>query len=67
MKVALCFIISYEHILNKEEIWKTWIESNKDIINVYFYYKDINKILTFQIKFGLSKLLVIDIIMMLHE
>ena len=24
MKVALCFIISYEHILNKEEIWKTW-------------------------------------------
>jgi hypothetical protein len=44
MKVALCFIISYEHILNKEEIWKTWIEPNKDIINVYFYYKDINKI-----------------------
>jgi hypothetical protein len=44
MKVALCFIISYEHILNKEEIWKKWIEPNKDIINVYFYYKDINKI-----------------------
>lgn len=44
MKAALCFIISYEHILNKEEIWKEWIEPNKDIINVYFYYKDINKI-----------------------
>ena len=44
MKVALCFIISYEHILNKEEIWRKWIEPNKDIINVYFYYKDINKI-----------------------
>ena len=44
MKVALCFIISYEHILNKEEIWKEWIEYNKDIINVYFYYKDITKI-----------------------
>ena len=44
MKVALCFIISYEHILNKEEIWREWIEPNKDIINVYFYYKDINKI-----------------------
>jgi hypothetical protein len=44
MKVALCFIISYEHILNKEEIWKEWIEPNKDIINVYFYYKDFNKI-----------------------
>ena len=44
MKVALCFIISYEHILNKEEIWKEWIKPNKDIINVYFYYKDFNKI-----------------------
>jgi|694.fasta_scaffold58038_3 hypothetical protein len=44
MKIALCFIISYEHILNKEEIWKEWIQPNKDIINVYFYYKDYNKI-----------------------
>jgi hypothetical protein len=44
MKVALCFIISYEHILNKEELWKEWIEPNKDIINVYFYYKDFQKI-----------------------
>lgn len=44
MKVALCFIISYDHILNKEEIWKEWIEPNKDIINVYFYYKDLSKI-----------------------
>jgi len=44
MKVALCFIISYEHILNKEEIWREWIEPNKDIINIYFYYKDLKKI-----------------------
>ena len=44
MKIALCFIISYEHILNKEDIWKQWIEPNKDIINTYFYYKDITKI-----------------------
>lgn len=44
MKVALCFIISYEHILNKEKIWKEWIEPNKDIINVYIFYKDIKKI-----------------------
>ena len=44
MKVALCFIISYNHILNKEEIWKKWIEPNKDIVNVYFYYKDLKKI-----------------------
>lgn len=44
MKIALCFIINYEHILNKEHIWREWIEPNKDIINVYFYYKDLNKI-----------------------
>jgi hypothetical protein len=44
MKIALCFIINYEHILNKEEIWKEWIDPNKDIINVYFYYKEFNKI-----------------------
>ena len=44
MKVALCFIINYDHILNKEHIWRKWIEYNKDIINVYFYYKDITKI-----------------------
>jgi hypothetical protein len=44
MKIALCFIISYEHILNKEDIWREWIEHNKDIINVYFYYGDLKKI-----------------------
>ena len=44
MKIALCFIINYEHILNKEHIWREWIKPNEDIINVYFYYKDLNKI-----------------------
>jgi hypothetical protein len=44
MKVAFCFIINYEHIVNKEHIWKEWIEPNKDIINIYFYYKDKNLI-----------------------
>jgi hypothetical protein len=44
MKIALCFIINYEHILNKEELWKKWIQPNIDIINVYFYYKDIKLI-----------------------
>lgn len=44
MKIALCFIINYEHILNKETIWREWIEHNQDIINVYFFYKDYNKI-----------------------
>jgi hypothetical protein len=44
MKVALCFIINYDHILNKEHIWREWIEYNKDIINVYFFYKDYSKI-----------------------
>jgi len=43
-KVALCFIINYEHKLHKEEIWKEWIKPNKDIINIYFFYKDYNKI-----------------------
>ena len=43
MKVSLCFIISYNHVLKKEEIWKEWIEYNKDIINIYFYYQDFNK------------------------
>lgn len=44
MKIALCFIISYSHIVNKEQIWLDWIEPNKDIINVYFHYKDYSKI-----------------------
>lgn len=44
MKIALCFIISYDHVLNKEHLWREWIEPNKDIINVYIYYKDIKKI-----------------------
>lgn len=44
MKVALCFLISYNHILNKEQLWIDWIKPNKDIINVYFHYKDINLI-----------------------
>jgi hypothetical protein len=43
-KVALCFIINYHHILNKEHLWREWIEPNKDIINVYFFYKDLKQI-----------------------
>ena len=44
MKVALCFLISYQHIVNKENLWIEWIEPNKDIINVYFHYCDYSKI-----------------------
>ena len=44
MKVALCFIISYSHFLNKEQFWIDWIKPNQDIINIYFHYKDINQI-----------------------
>jgi hypothetical protein len=44
MKVALCFLISYEHILNKEQLWIDWIKPNQDIINVYFHYKDLHAI-----------------------
>ena len=43
-KIALCFIISYKHLLNKEHIWREWIEPNKDIINVYFHYKNFSQI-----------------------
>ena len=50
MKVALCFIISYEHVLNKEQLWIDWINPNKDIINVYFHYKNINMIRSHWIK-----------------
>lgn len=44
MKVALCFIISYDHILHKEQLWMDWIKPNQDIINVYFHYKEMAKI-----------------------
>lgn len=44
LKVALCFIINYEHELVKEHLWKKWIEPNKDIINVYFFYANYEKI-----------------------
>ena len=44
MKVALCFIISYEHVLQKERYWYEWINANKDLFNIYFHYKDKNKI-----------------------
>jgi hypothetical protein len=43
-KVSLCFLISYDHILKKEEIWREWIEPNKDVINIYFHYSDYEKI-----------------------
>lgn len=44
IKIALCFIINYEQVLHKEEIWKKWISYNNDIINVYFYYSNYDKI-----------------------
>ena len=50
MKVALCFLISYDHILHKEQLWIDWIKPNQDIINVYFHYKEINMIRSSWIK-----------------
>ena len=44
MKVAICFLISYDHIINKEHIWRQWLKPNEDIINVYIHYKNENKI-----------------------
>jgi hypothetical protein len=38
MKIALCFLISKNNIINKEDIWIKWIEKNKDIINVYIHF-----------------------------
>lgn len=35
-KCALCFIITYDSILEKPTIWMDWIEANIDILNVYF-------------------------------
>ena len=43
-KIALCFIINYEHVLYKEALWREWIQPNKDIINIYFFYKDLKQI-----------------------
>ena len=38
MKVALCFLVSYQNSLNKEDVWRKWIEPNKDILNIYIHY-----------------------------
>ena len=38
MKIALCFLINNK--INKEDVWKKWIQQNQDIINVYFHYKN---------------------------
>lgn len=43
-KIALCFILNYDHILMKERVWREWIDANADIVNVYFFYKDLHKI-----------------------
>ena len=50
MKAALCFLISGDQKLNKEELWKNWIEHNSVIINVYFHYKNIDTIQSTWIK-----------------
>ena len=38
MKAALCFLISYDNTIHKEEVWKKWIHENRDILNVYIHY-----------------------------
>lgn len=44
MKVALCFLIHYKHVVHHEAAWRAWIEHNADICNVYFHYHDLRKI-----------------------
>ena len=39
MKVALCFLISSNNTVNKEHIWREWIEKYKNVFNIYFHYK----------------------------
>lgn len=43
-KVALCFLIDYQHCVTHEELWKEWIKPNLDIIHVYFHYKNLEAI-----------------------
>ena len=50
MKVALCFIISYNHVLHKEQLWIDWIKPNQDILNIYFHYTDFKMIKSSWIK-----------------
>lgn len=42
--IALCFILSYRHVLHKEAFWREWIYPNRDIIHVYFHCKNISKV-----------------------
>ena len=44
MKVALCFTISGKQEVSKEQIWQDWIKPNKDIITIYFHYKNYSTI-----------------------
>jgi hypothetical protein len=44
MKIALCFLISGKNQINKENIWKSWIEEIKDHINVYIHYTNYSQI-----------------------
>ena len=38
MKVALCFLISYDNNLVKEDVWREWIDENKSLFNIYIHY-----------------------------
>jgi hypothetical protein len=50
MKIALCFLISYNHKIHHEKLWKDWISSISDSINVYIHYTDYSKITSEWIK-----------------
>lgn len=45
MKVAFCFLISDPSgSLYKEDLWREWLDYNKDIINIYIHYKKLSDI-----------------------
>jgi hypothetical protein len=45
MKIALCFLISDPSgSLYKEDLWREWLDYNKDIITIYVHYKRLSDI-----------------------
>ena len=50
MKIALCFLISYDHTIHKEHIWIKWINEIKQYVNVYIHYTNAQKIKSAWIK-----------------
>jgi hypothetical protein len=55
-KAALCFIISYTHVLHHEQLWRDWIRDISDIINVYVHYSDYSKLSPWLKQYALTQI-----------